>query len=174
MNYFMSVVEIDIDAEEQLSLTYSTAMACGRFKNLATYNLMHNALYQEAFHISSEFADTHRYVDSLNDDQEKGVLTIMSTAEKKRLRKLAIDEANMTGALAMDITDIEQAPSSVQMNYFIWKDIMDQSKALESVSSTPTSMKGRSPSASGRSPSTRSPPKVGAKNEEQNKGGLFF
>jgi hypothetical protein len=43
-------------------ITYSQAIRFGRFKNLASYNILHNPKYQSAFDITSTWSTDHKHI----------------------------------------------------------------------------------------------------------------
>jgi hypothetical protein len=47
-------------------LKYSQAVKYGRFKSLASYNILHNPKYQAAFGVSSAWAARHQHMGRLN------------------------------------------------------------------------------------------------------------
>jgi len=126
---------LKLDVNHGLKLEFHTAVACGRFKNLFSYNMMHNPLYMEALHITKDFADTHRYITSIDDDHEKvGTRTSMTGAEMAELRAAAISNARISGALE-GLDDIDErsdgdndVDEEARLSKYVWKDIMDQER----------------------------------------------
>ncbi len=124
---YFSIKLLNDERKGILRLSYSVAMACGRFKNLATYNILHNPIYQELLHTTQQFANTHRYLDSIQEDHEaRNTRTSLSEDDAKNLRESAVEQLRLTRAFQGN--DIKSLSPTSKMTYFILSDLEAQTK----------------------------------------------
>ena len=82
--------------------------------------------------ISKEFADTHRYVDSLsNDHEKKDTRTTMTDQQMRDLRRQAIEKVRASHTLdkTRDDENSDGSTSDVEfsedrVSQYVWKDII--------------------------------------------------